>query len=61
MNIINRGDAVMVRQGQYRGRRGNVIGLIGNGDSLVVEVQLIGAPHTTMHRTSEIVRDPFSR
>ena len=51
----------MVRQGQYRGRRGNVIGLIGNGDSLVVEVQLIGAPHTTMHRTSEIVRDPFSR
>lgn len=57
MNIIKRGEIVIVTQGQHVGKVGHVMGLIGHLDSLMVEVQLESEPQSTFHRTWMLSRN----
>lgn len=57
MNIIKRGEPVVVNFGQHHGKRGHVVGLIGEGGTLMVEVNLVGEPQSTFHRPATLSRD----
>ena len=50
MSAIKRGELVIVTFGQHQGKRGHVIGTIGESGQLMVEVQLDKEFQTTFHR-----------
>ena len=57
MSVAKRGDAVICNAGQHQGKRGFVVGLIGEGGNQMVEVNLVGEPQSTFHRPATLSRD----
>jgi hypothetical protein len=47
---------VTITNGVHRGKHGHYVGLIGDGEGQVIEVQLDGEPQSTFHRANAVAR-----
>lgn len=61
MSAIKRGELVIVTFGRHQGKRGHVIGTIGESGQLMVEVQLDKEFQTTFHRPGTLSKDYSAR
>lgn len=54
---IKPGDKVIVSGGDHSGKHGAVVRLVGDGGSMMVEVQLETVAETTFHRPGMLAKD----
>jgi len=54
--IFTKDETVRVLHGSFAGRCGVVLALVGNEESLLLEIQVQGEPDTTLHQTSALSR-----
>jgi ribosomal protein L21E len=57
MNIFQNGQRIVVSEGQYQGRRGEIVGTQEQGAAFLVVVQLDGIAETVLLRAAMLMKE----